>query len=139
LSRRAGRHVVSKASSWTRPSKFDREEPAVPTIKFRAAAATVAAIGALAVTAIDANAATRPAGSGAPLATSASSTSRISAAPTDDGDPQQQLHCRQWTHELQDAQGFQLHVDGSTSIPQPNPKLEAIADAAMDDGCMVIY
>jgi hypothetical protein len=116
---------------------FDREEPVMPTIKFRAAVATAAAIGAL--TATTANAATRPAGSGAPSTTSASSTSRISAAPTNDGDPRQELHCRRWTYELQDAQGFQLQVDGSKSIPQPNPKVEAIADAAMDDGCMVIY
>lgn len=118
---------------------FNREEPTVSTcINLRAAAATLAALVALAATAVDATAAAK-AGTANGRPGAASTTSKIQAAPTNPSSKQQRQKCTQWTARLQAAAGFTLKIEGTASAAQPSAEVEAIADRAMDDGCMVIY
>lgn len=106
-------------------------------INLRAAAATVAVIGALTATAVDAGAAAKP-GSKSARPVAASTTSTIQAAPTNPSSKNQRQKCTQWTARLQKAAGLTLQVNGSASTGQPSAEVEAIADKAMDDGCFVI-
>lgn len=111
----------------------------MPASKFRTAAVTLAAIAATATaTAVDANAAMRT-GATATSVQPVVTASRISAAPTNESSKEQRQKCAQWSSRLQAAEGFTLQVDGHQSTPQPNPAVEEAANAAMDDGCFVIY
>lgn len=104
----------------------------------RTAAATLAAIGALTATAADAGAAAKT-GAKKARPTAASTTSKIQAAPTNPSSKEQRQKCTQWTARLQNAAGMTLQVNGSASTGQPSAAVEAVADKAMDDGCVVIY
>lgn len=115
---------------------FNPEEPTVSTcINLRSAAATLAALVALTATAVDATAAAKAGtAKGRPAA-----ASKIQAAPTNPSSKQQRQKCTQWTARLQAAAGFSLQIEGTASAAQPSAEVEAIADRAMDDGCIVIY
>lgn len=108
------------------------------SINLRAAAATLAAIGALTATAVDANAAAK-AGATKARPAAASTRSKVQAAPTNPSSKQQRQKCAQWTARLEAAAGFTLKIDGTVSAAQPSAAVEAVANEAMDDGCMVIY
>jgi hypothetical protein len=112
------------------------------TSKIRPAAAILVAIGALTVISAEASAAktARSPTTGGHHVKTKTRPSTISAFPANPSATRDQRNlCQQWTNRLQADEGLTLKLDGNVSTPQPNPKLEADADAAMDDGCVVIY
>jgi hypothetical protein len=115
-----------------------RERTVMLTSELRTTVVTLAAIGALTMSAAGASAApvTKTAGTGT---YSVKTVSSISAFPADPSNKYQRQTCLQWTNRLQADQGFTLQVGGNASTPQSNPQLEADASAAMDAGCVVIY